>query len=246
MAISLKAVGSWIDLTTTSVCSIPGSPAAGDRMILVISWKDYTVVPTAPSGWTAIGSIYADGTDSAGTGSGSMSVWAWYRDWQSGDANPTVGGLAGVEGGSAVVYLWQKASGETWSTPLTSNGPWTFLSAQTVSALASLAVPDGAVVIGVLGLSDDVGTITRGTTDIAGSGITWNGNYVESPATHWSSSSELDSSVDAGYRLVTTGATATLELSALLGTAETGAVQFIVQGVTGSAAVGTFFPWFMD
>lgn len=239
MAISLKSVGSWLDLTSTTTVSIPASPAAGDRMILLATWKDYAETISTPAGWTAIGSVYADGTVGTGNGTGSMSVHAWYRDWQSGDSNPTLSGFFGIDGGAAVIQLWQKASGETWDTPLTSNGPWTFLSAQTVSALASLTVPNGAVVIGLLGLADNVTTITRGTADLSGSGITWNGDYVESPATHHDSGASDSAGADAGYRLVTTGATTTLGLEALLSTAETGAVKFIVQSVSGGGGGGS-------
>lgn len=241
MAISLKAVGSYVDLATVSpTITIPGSPAAGDRMFLFASWKDYAEPVTGPAGWTDIGSAYADGTVSAGNGSGSMMVHAWYRDWQSGDANPTIGGTSGLEGGTAVIQLWEKDPADTWATPLTTNAAWASSTSQTVSAVSSVAVPDGSAVIALAGFADAVTTITRGTTDIdVSSGITWDGNYTESPSGHFSSSAELNSAVDIGYRMVTTGGTVTPRMTATLSSAETGAVKFIVQGLVGAGSGST-------
>lgn len=240
MAISLKAVGSYIDLVSVSTVVIPGSPASGDRMFLFAAWKDYAESVTAPAGWTAIGSVYADGTTSSGHGSGSMSVQAWYRDWVSGDTDPVFSGPSSVDGGAAVIQLWEKGSGDTWAVPLATNAAWASSSSQTVSAVSSVAVPDESVVIALAAFADEVATITRGTSDIdVSSGITWDGNYTESPSTHFSSGASLDASVDIGYRKVTSGGTVTLRMSATLGSVETGAIKFIVQGLDGAGSGST-------
>ena len=253
MAISLKASGTWVNLVNTAGPAIPGSPAAGDRMFLFATWKSYSMTPTTPTGWTAIGTQYADGTDEDGNGDGSMAVMAWYRDWVSGDANPVLTGVGTqVSGGAAVVQVWSKDSGDTWDTPLTENAAWptnTGSVEQQVSANGTLAVPDDSVVFAMFGLPDNVVTMTRSTTAIdAASGITWDGNYVESPATHHSSSLDLDAAADLGHRFVTTGGTVTLRMSSTNDQAQNGAVLFVVQGVTGTPPTpsdsGSFLPFF--
>ena len=241
MAISLKAAGTWYDLVGGSgPVTIPGSPAAGDRMFLFACWKDYASTATTPSGWTLIGTAYSDGSVSSGNGSGSMTVSVWYRDWQSGDSSPSVVLSDAADGGAAVVMLWQKASGEVWDTPLSVNAAWTLNTAattQTVNAASTLAVVNNSVVMALLALRDD-GTVTRTSSSIGGSGITWNGNYVESPAAHHSSGSAADAAADLGHRFVTTGATATLTCEATVAGAETGAITFIVQSVDGGGGGG--------
>jgi len=239
MPISLKASGSYTNLVSTGSVGIPGSPAAGDRMFLFATSKDYSNTLSVSAGWTAIGSQYADGTVSSGNGTGSMAIHAWYRDWQSGDTDPTVTSLpSSGDGGAAVIQVWQKSSGETWDTPLTTNAAWTANTAnvqQTVSGSTSLAITNGAVVMAYIGIRDEVTSITRPTTGIdVASGITWDGDYVESPGTHYSSSTSLDAAADLGYRLVTTGGTETPRFTATLDTSETGAIKFVVQGVTGT------------
>lgn len=109
---------------------------------------------------------------------------------------------------------------------------WTTTS-QTVAASATVAVPSDGVVMGLIGICDDSATMTRPTNGIDDSGglITWNGNYVESPVTHFNSTTGLDMSGDLGHRLVTTGATATLRMTGTISAAETGAGKWVVQGV---------------
>lgn len=244
MAISLKAVGTYVDLTTgPGVPSIPGSPAVGDRMFLFAANKEYADAFSVSAGWTAIGAQYADGTVSSGNGTGSVRVQAWYRDWQPGDGSPTVTPANASDGGAAIIQVWQKGSGETWDTPLTTNAAWTLNTAatiQTVSAIGSLAIPDGAAVMALFGIRDDNAAPTWGNDgiDVSG-GITWNGNYIESPSSYYSSPNAADFSCDLGYRLVTTGGTATLRLTSTLNTAETGAIKFVVQGLDGAGSGST-------
>lgn len=252
MTITLKAAGTYTDITDTGGVAIPGSPAAGDRMFLLATWKGYDEPVVAPAGWEEIGAVFADGTSAAGNGSGSMSVHAWFRDWQSGDTDPVLTGITGLEGGAAVILLFEKGSGDGWGCPIAEHAAWGSSSAQTVSADNPLIVPDDSVVIALAGFADNVSTITRGSNDIdVSSGVVWNGNYVESPSGHYASSVELNSAVDVGHRFVTTGGTVTLRMSATLSTAETGSVKFIVQGLGGTGggggvSSGNFMPWFFN
>lgn len=241
MPITLKAAGTYVDYTTTTSISIPGSPADGDRMFLHVASKDYAATFTTPSGWTAIGTEYTDGSVTAGNGTGSVKVMSWYRDWVSGDSGPTLSSSDASDGGMLIIQVWQKDAGESWGTPLTTNAAWTLNTAatpQTVTAVGSLAVPDNSVVMALFGIRDDNTTPTWGSDGIdVASGIAWNGNYVESPASYYNSSAANDFSGDLGHRFVTTGGTVTLRLTSTLSTAETGAIKFIVQGITTAPAL---------
>lgn len=240
MAITLKAAGTYVDYTAFTSIAIPGSPADGDRMFLFASTKDYAATFTNPSGWTAIGTAYADGSVTSGNGTGSIKVMAWYRDWVSGDSSPTVTVSDASDGGALIIQVWQKDSGDVWDTPLTENAAWTANTAsveQTVSAAGTVFVPDGAVVMAFAGWRDDIVAVTRPTYGIdVASGVTWNGDHIESPATHYSSSAASDAAADLGHRFVTTGGTVTLRFTATLGTAETGSVKFVVQSLVGPSS----------
>lgn len=242
MAITFEgstAWGSLFDPSSATNTSIPGTPAAGDRTYVFAAWKTFSITATCASNsdtrpYTEI-TEFADGSVAAGNGTGSMKVAAWYKDWASGDDGPTVTWSTGTAlVGGLQCFLLRKGASETWDTPLFVTAAWPSSSSQTVSASSTVAVPDGAIVMAEVGIRDDSATFTRGATtgiDVA-SGITWNGNYVEEPATHLSTTAGNDMSADTGYRLVTTGGTVTLRVTATLSAAETGAVLWVVQGAS--------------
>lgn len=67
--------------------------------------------------------------------------------------------------------------------------------------------------------------------------LTFNGNYVENPATAFSTTTGNDMSADLGHRFVTTGGTGvTLDCEATLAAAETAAILWVVQS---TSAAGT-------
>jgi hypothetical protein len=245
MAISLKTAGTWVRNVTdpTSAITIPGTPAAGNRMFLFATWKTYTITTASISGWTPIGTEYADGTTAAGNGTGSMKVMAWYRDWQSGDTGPSIDWSAAPTEAHVVIQLWQKGASETWGTPTTVTGAmtnWTTTS-RTFSASAATDIPDNSVVMGLVGIRDDSATMTRPATgtqgiDNSAGSVTWNGNYVESPATHISTTTGQDAASDLGHRFVTTGGSATLSMTGTISAAETGAGKWVIQGLITPAA----------
>ena len=78
----------------------------------------------------------------------------------------------------------------------------------TISASSTVDVPSGASSSASSRVSDDSATFTRPRDGYRRRRrpITWNGNYVEAPATHASTTTGNDMAADAGYRLVTTGA----------------------------------------
>jgi hypothetical protein len=242
VAISLKATGSWAEVTADAAITIPGSPAAGDRMFLFATWKAFSVTAqvTSPQAWTEV-TEFADGSVASGANVGSVKVGCWFRDWQSGDGNPTLDLSAGVIG-AAVVQVWQKDAAETWETPsfvtaaISANTNWSATSSST------LTVADGAVVFELTGFRDDSSTMTRSSTtaleDDGSPNVTWNGNVVESPATHFSTTNGNDISADLIHRFVTTGAAGVnLTGTGTLAASETGAALWVHQHVTASGNI---------
>ena len=249
MAISLVATGAWARVVTDlGTVTIPGTPAAGDRMFLFGSWKDWAITVSV-SGWTEITS-FADGTVNAGNGTGSVKVACWYRDWQVGDLVATLDYSSAPTEGHWVIQNWTKGASEHWSTPtfvtaaVAANDPWSATSSSTITIL------DGSVVFSLVGLRDDSTTIARGADDIDDDGtptVTWNGNVVESPATHFNSTTGLDMSGDLVHRLVTTGASGVnLTTAGNPAAAETGACLWVHEGlapdVTGSGGITVAAP----
>jgi hypothetical protein len=221
-------------VTDTGTVAIPGTPASGDRMFLFGTWKTFDVTVADPDGWTPIGTVFADGTTNAGNGTGSVSVMAWYRDWVTGDADPAIDYSAAPTEGHWVIQLWTKAGGDTWDTPTTVTGAISAGDPFTVDASATTTIPDASVVMGLVGLRDDSTTFTRATDalDDTGALVTWNGDYVESPATHYNSTTGLDASGDLGHRFVTTGAAGvTLHMDGDISASESGAAKWVIQGL---------------
>lgn len=203
-------------------------------MYLFARWKDFSVTATVAN-WEEL-TEFADGSTSAGNGTGSVKVGCWYRDWQPGDADPTIDFSSSPDNASVVITVMQKDADDVWLTPVARTAAmtnWTTTS-QIVSASATAAVPSGGVVMGLIGIRDDTATMTRPTTGIDDStgAVTWNGNYVESPATHHSTTTGFDGAADLGCRLVSIGATATLRMTGTISAAETGAALWVIQGTT--------------
>jgi len=242
MAVSFRVTGTWAELVADGSVAIPATPQAGDRMYLFARWKDFSITAqvTSPSGWTKL-TEFADGSLTSGNGTGSVKVACWYRDWQSGDTDPTIDFSVSPTTASAVIMVMAKAASDSWLTPVAVTAAmtnWT-TSSQTVSASSTANVLGGGVVMGLIGIRDDTATMTRptnGIDDSAGA-VTWNGNYVESPATHHSTTTGDDGAADLGYRLVSAGATATLRMTGTISAAETGAALWVVQGVEANLTV---------
>jgi hypothetical protein len=243
MAISLRASGTWATVTTDTAITIPGGSTTGDMMFLFASWKDFSVTATV-SDWTEI-TEFADGSVSSGNGTGSMKVACWYKEHDGSESDPTLEFSGSVIGG-AVITTFQKGGGDTWDTPtfvtaalsITGGVRWSATSSST------LTVADGSVIIELVGIRDDSSTVTRHTTDpqsIADDGspaVTWNGNYVESPASHQSTTTGNDMAADLGHRFVTTGAAGvSLTSSGTISNTETGAVLWVHEGLSAGTTV---------
>jgi hypothetical protein len=235
MSVSLRVTGTWAELTADGTVAIPATPQAGDRMYLFARWKDFSVTATVTN-WTELAE-FADGSVASGNGTGSVKVGCWYRDWLPGDADPTIDFSASPTNASVVITIMAKGADDVWVTPVARSAAmttWTTAS-QSVSASATVTVPSSGVVMGLIGIRDDSAVMTRPANGIDDSGglVTWNGNYVESPATHHTTTTGDDGAADLGYRLVTTGASGvTLRLTGTISAAETGAALWVVQGVS--------------
>src|SRR3990167_800788 len=131
--------------------------------------------------------------------------------------------------------LWQKAGGDTWGTPSVVTAAITAVDPFSATSSATVTIPDASVVMCLVGLRDDSTTLARSTTSIGDDGsptVTWNGNYVESPAAHFTSTTGLDMAGDLGHRFVTTGAAGVnLTIEGNPVAAETGSAKWIVQGL---------------
>lgn len=247
MAISLKTSSAWAEtVTDPTAATLVGSPVTGDRYYLWVVWKAFgtTCSITSPQAWTEV-TEYTDGAVAAGANVGSVKVACYYRDWQSGDGNPSIDWSAAPAPAVYVMELWQKGAGESWNAPLFATAPHaTSAGPVTTSATSgTTVVPDSSVVFALWGIRDDTVTFSRPTTGIdVASGITWNGNYVESPAAHITTTTSNDIAADLGHRLVTTGGTVTLRASYTALTAtETGALLWVVQSVaTTGPKISTF------
>jgi len=235
MAISLRVTGSWAELIADGTVAIPATPQVGDRMFLFARWKDFSITATVAN-WTEL-TEFADGAVASSNGTGSVKVGCWWRDWQAGDADPTLDFSTSPTTASVVIMVMAKGTDDVWQTPAVRTAAmtnWT-TSSQSVAASATVTVPSSSVVMGLIGIRDDTATMTRPTSGIDDSGglVTWNGNYVESPATHHSTTTGDDGAADLGYRLVTTGAAGvTLRLTGTISAAETGSALWVVQGVS--------------
>jgi hypothetical protein len=246
MTVTFRAVGTWENgatgLIADEVVSIPAGTTAGDMMVLLASWKDFSITALV-SGWTEI-TEFADGAVATGNGAGSMKVGAWYKEHSGSESDPTLDFSTTVNLlGEAVIISFQRSLG-AWTTPTFGTAAWAVSAGPQTSGVTSgfVDVPSGGVVICLIGIRDDSATFTRPTTGIDDSGgtddITWNGNYVEAPATHASTITGNDMACDAGYRLVTTGGAATAPNATItaLTAAESGAILWVAFGDTGGGA----------
>lgn len=230
MAVTHRATGTWTELTADGAVGIPAGATAGDRMFLFAAWKDFSITAQV-AGWTEI-TEFADGAVAQGNGTGSMKVGCWYKDHSGSESNPTLDFSASPNIAAACIIVFQLSAGEQWDTPtfVTAALSWTTTST-TTNASSTTTVPDGSVVLNVVGFRDDSATLTRGNSGVdAASGVTFNGNYVETPATHHSTTNGNDMAADLGYRLVTTGGSnITLRATGTLSAAETGASLWVLQ-----------------
>lgn len=238
--IAARAEGTWAELTNDGTVTIPGGAVAGDMMYLLASWKDFAVTASV-AGWTEV-TQFTDGAVATGNGTGSMKVGCWYKQHTGSEANPTLD-FSGAVIGAAVIIVFSKGVNDVWATPAFATAAmtnWT-TSSQTVTASSDPGIAAGDLVIGLIGIRDDSATMTRPTTGINATGITWAANYVEYPATHFSTTTGDDMSADAGYRIAGDFiSTAAPTMTGTISAAETGAGLWIRQRLQLVGGADTF------
>lgn len=245
MAISERSAGiDWIIVTAdTTPPLIGGGIQAGDRVFAFAVWKAFgtTAQIASPAGWTEV-TEFADGAVAAGANVGSVKVGAWYHDWlgDGSETDPTIDFSTGPVPAAIGAIVFQKGAGETWDIPVFATAAIAAATTWSATASSSLAIAAGDLLIGIVGFRDDSATMTRpATTALDATGITWDANYHESPATHASTTTSNDISADSGYRIAASGsATVAPTMAGTLSASETGAALWIRQRVT---AVPTTF-----
>jgi len=247
-AISFRAVGSWQiggTFTTSPTITIPAGATTGDLMVAVASWKDFSVTASI-TGWTEV-TEFADGAVAQGNGTGSMKVAAWYKEHDGSESNPTItwSTTPNISGGTMIVF--QKGGSDTWNAPAFATAAISLATNWTATASSDPGITGGDVVIGLVGFRDDSATMTRGaTTGLDCAGITWAANYVEAPATHGTTTSANDCSMDLGYRIASSGnSSAAPTMAGTLSADETGAALFIRIRVTAGGGGGGGQPYYL-
>lgn len=249
MAIGQRASGTWGFGTSTSFpLTIPGAGSyqIGDLGIAIMIAKPFDVAISVDNGWSEIVDE-TPGSTANGNGVGSVRLWVAYKVFTSTtetDPNITIG-TNSPNGG--VIIVLSKGADETWDIAKLANSVEQAMGTTAMShdLTTTAAVQDGDWVFALTGVADDSATFTRATTAISGGGITYNGDVVEYPATHGSSTSGNDAAADLIYRKVTTGVAsgATITVTATLSNAErVGSVLFRVGVDTAVAASPVWTP----
>lgn len=248
MTVTFRGVGSWENgatgLTADEVLAMPAAQTTGDMVLVVGCWKDFSITAQV-SGYTELAQV-ADGAVSTGNGAGSMKIGVWYKEATADpESDPTLDFSTTTNLlGEGTIIVFQKSLA-LWETPTFVQSGWSG-SGGSNDATSTTDVPSGGAVIGITAIRDDSATFTRATTALSDSlgAITWNGDYVEAPATHASTTTGNDMACDMGYRLVTTGvAGVTLRQSiTALSASETGHMVWVVLGDTNTAAFSPIDP----
>lgn len=119
VTIAHVANGAWAGGAASCSPLIPSGTGAGHAMVLFVGAKPPDTASSpgtidTPSGWTKLGQVSNGTTPPGAGGSGSVQVAAFVREWQSGDASPTVtlSGTTNVIFGRIASF---SKTGATWS-----------------------------------------------------------------------------------------------------------------------------------
>lgn len=230
MAIAARAGGSWAIVTADAAVTIPATPQAGDRMFVFAAWKAFstTAIITAPAGWNEV-TEFADGAVAAGANVGSVKVGCWYKDWESGDTNPTLDYSTGPVPAAHVMVVFSKAASEMWDAPVFATAAIAAATNWTATAGSDPGITAGDLLIALTGFRDDSAVMSNRT--LTATGVTF-GTLVEYPATHASTTTSNDISADAVYVIATAGTSSAAPVTTgTLSASETGAALFIRQRV---------------
>jgi len=224
VAISLHTSGSWAYAASGSVTPTLPTHSTGDMLIVRVAAKSSNIasldITCATSGWARIGQ-FRDGTTNSGNGTGSVQVASFWKIAASAsETDPTVDFSQTVTQVGHEARSYQKAAGETWSTPVGDGGPDTTVDASKSMTIAShVSVTAGDLVDFFMGIRDDT-TMTVPT--ITQAGVTF-AAVVESPDAAGIDTGGADGAYDGGYRIASSGtSSAAAVITGTLSTSETG------------------------
>src|SRR3990167_2223142 len=117
MTIALRAAGAWTPGTSGFTVTLPAGATTGGIMLLFLGAKPYSGAVSNITGWTRITDAGGtNGTTASGVDTGSV-IWAcFYREWQSGDGNPTVQAV-NTSAPALAVILYFSRTADSWETP---------------------------------------------------------------------------------------------------------------------------------
>lgn len=219
MTVAFRAQSTaWATGTTSIAPTIPSGTTTGDIMVLWVHCKPHDATFSDPSGWTLLDSG-ASGTTANGNGTGSVKSGCWYREWQSGDAAPTVNITTGNTA-VGVIYSFSKTAA-TWTTPpdVGKGGDQTndATPAITYTGLASGDITSDDLLTYTTGVCDDASAHSAATLTATSATI----GAVTRRTPDGTNTSGLDCSGWGGYAAVTAGtSTATLTGAFTVATAE--------------------------
>jgi len=225
MAIVITA-GAWASGSTSVTPALPATPQAGDVHILFVGSKPFSDTIGTPNGWTPItGTDGTNGSVANGTDVGSVNRAAFYRVWQSGDANPTVSITSGNVT-LAVIHRLRPTSGSVIDTPVgvagndTSSGTgYSATMASNPGITAADVLVAGTVIAG--------NNSTFGSPTMSATGLTI-GTVTENPATEGTTGTGLDLEASSSTATVTSGtASAAAVIGWTLSVAQTGSTILV-------------------
>jgi hypothetical protein len=203
MAIGVRTAGAWAAGTTSVAPALPASSGAGDIMILFVGCKPYNASIGTPTGWTLLSAgSGANGTTGSGIDSGSV-LWAtFYREWQTGDAAPTVTITSGNVS-LGCINGFTKGATECWATPLAGKGSDTTSgTGYSITSDVNMGIKSGDYVLHgsvIAGNNSTFGTPTLTATSATMAAST------ESPATEGSTANGNDLEASCAYANCTAG-----------------------------------------
>jgi hypothetical protein len=112
MAVSFRAVGTYVNGTANLTPVIPTGTVAGDIMLCAVGTKPFNGVNTMPAGWVSLG-FATNGTVAAGNDVGSMKAEIFYKIHTGTESNPTVTNTTNNVSG-AVIISFQKDPLKNW------------------------------------------------------------------------------------------------------------------------------------
>jgi hypothetical protein len=140
------------------------------------------------------------------------------------ETNPTLTRSGAITpGGQVIIVLQKEASDGDWDVAKIANAVEQAMGSTAMShnLTTTGAIVDDDLIFALTGVADDSATFTRASTAISG-GPSWDGNVVEYPATHASSTTGNDMAADLIYRKAGANAASgqTITVTATLSAAE--------------------------